>query len=103
VSSTPAQPPKYRWTILSAGVLAQGAFSAILLGLAAIAPTIRDHYDLSLTQVGVVFAAINFGSLATRLFWGIVADRIGERAVIASGQTVLERAFVHCPGGGSVR
>jgi sugar phosphate permease len=94
VSSTSAQPPRYRWTILSAGVLAQGAFSAILLGLAAIAPAIRDHYDLSLTQVGVVLAAINFGSLATMLLWGIVADRVGERAVIAVGQSGTAAALV---------
>jgi sugar phosphate permease len=94
VSSTPAPPRKYRWTILSAGVLAQGAFSAILLGLPAIAPAIRDHYDLSLTQVGVVLAAINFGSLATMLLWGIIADWIGERAVIAVGQTGTAAALV---------
>src|SRR2546423_11092687 len=78
---------RYRWTILSAGVFAQAAFSAILLGLPAIAPAIRQHYGLTLTQVGVVLAALNFGSLATLLLWGIVADRIGERAVIALGQT----------------
>jgi sugar phosphate permease len=93
VSSTPA-PRKYRWTILSAGVFAQAAFSAILLGLPAIAPAIQDRYDLSLTQVGVVLAAINFGSLATILSWGIVADRIGERAVIAIGQTGTAAALV---------
>jgi len=93
VSSTPAL-RKYRWTILSAGVLAQAAFSAILLGLPAIAPAIQDRYELSLTQVGVVLAAINFGSLATMLLWGIVADWIGERAVIAIGQTGTAAALV---------
>jgi MFS family permease len=94
VNSTPAPPRKYRWTILSAGVFAQAAFSAILLGLPAIAPAIQDRYELSLTQVGVVLAAINFGSLATMLLWGIVADRIGERAVIAIGQTGTAAALV---------
>jgi sugar phosphate permease len=93
VSSTPP-PRNYRWTILSAGVLAQAAFSAILLGLPAIAPAIQDRYELSLTQVGVVLAAISVGSLATMLFWGIVADRIGERAVIAIGQTGTAAALV---------
>jgi sugar phosphate permease len=93
VSSTPP-PRNYRWTILSAGVLAQAAFSAILLGLPAIAPAIQDRYELSLTQVGVVLAAISVGSLATMLFWGIVADRIGERAVIAIGQTGTAGALV---------
>src|SRR5215218_6337329 len=71
VSSTPArQLRRYRWTILSAGVVAQAAFSAILLGLPAIAPAIQDQYELSLTDVGVVLAALNFGSLATLLVWG---------------------------------
>jgi sugar phosphate permease len=93
VSSTPP-PRNYRWTILSAGVLAQAAFSAILLGLPAIAPAIQDRYELSLTQVGVVLAAISVGSLATMLLWGIVADRIGERAVIAIGQTGTAGALV---------
>jgi sugar phosphate permease len=94
VSSTPARPPSYRWTILSAGVFAQAAFSAILLGLPAIAPAIRHHFDLTLTQVGVVLAALNFGSVATLLVWGIVADRIGERAVIAFGQTGTAAALL---------
>jgi len=94
VSSTPAQSRSYRWTILAAGVVAQAAFSAILLGLPAIAPAIRDRYDLSLTEVGVVLAALNFGSLATLLLWGIVADRIGERAVILLGQAGTAGAMV---------
>jgi len=94
VSSTPAPLRSYRWTILSAGVLAQAAFSAILLGLPAIAPAIQDRYELTLTQIGVVLAALNFGSLATLLLWGIVADRIGERAVIALGQTGTAAALV---------
>jgi sugar phosphate permease len=94
VSFTPARPPRYRWTILSAGVLAQAAFSATLLGLPAIAPAIQDRYALDLTEVGVVLAALNIGALATLLLWGIVADRIGERAVIGIGQTGAGAALV---------
>ncbi|HEX6662489.1 MAG TPA: MFS transporter [Gaiellaceae bacterium] len=94
MSSTPARPRSYRWTILAAGVLAQAAYSAILLGLPAIAPAIRHHFDLTLTQVGVVLAAVNFGSLATLLAWGLVADRVGERVVIAIGQAGTAGALV---------
>lgn len=86
VSSTRARPHRYRWTILSAGVFAQAAASAIFLGLPAIAPAIRRDYGLTLTQVGVVLAASSFGSIATLLLWGIVADLVGERAVIALAQ-----------------
>ena len=64
-----------------------------------IAPAIRQHYGLTLTQVGVVLAALNFGSLATLLLWGIVADRIGERAVIALGQTGTSAALVWAEDG----
>src|SRR5205823_9705326 len=87
VTFTPAPARRYRWTILSAGVVAQAANSAILLGLPAIAPALRRHYGLTLPQVGVVLAALSFGSVGTLLLWGIIADRIGERAVIALGQT----------------
>ena len=84
----------YRWTVLAAGVFATAANSAILLGLPAIAPALRRAYDLTLTQVGVVLAALNFGALATLLLWGIVADRIGERRVIAAGQVGAAAALV---------
>jgi len=94
VSSTRAGPPRYRWAILAAGVVGQASFSAILLGLPSIAPQIRDGYGLTLTQVGVVVAALNFGLLVTLLPWGIVADRIGERAVLATGLTGCAVALV---------
>jgi sugar phosphate permease len=94
VSSTRAHTRSYRWTILAAGVFAQAAFSAILLGLPAIAPAIRDDFELSLTEVGVVLAAVSVGSIATLLLWGLVADRIGERAVIVVGQAGTAAAMV---------
>jgi MFS family permease len=75
-------------------VFATAANSAVVLGLPAIAPPIRHHFDLTLTQVGVVLAAVNFGAIVTLLPWGIVADRIGERAVIAVGQTGAAAALV---------
>jgi sugar phosphate permease len=78
---------KYRWTILAAGVVAQASFSAIFFGLPALAPTVRTQYDLSLPEVGLVLAALNIGLLSTLLVWGLVADRIGERTVLAAGLT----------------
>src|SRR5439155_10110610 len=94
VISTRAGAHSYRWTILAAGVVAQASFSAILLGLPSIAPQIRHGYGLTLTQVGVVLAALNFGLLVTLLPWGIVADRIGERAVLATGLAGCAAALV---------
>jgi len=50
-----------------------------------LAPALQSHYDLSLEGVGVVLATVNLGVLATVLPWGMLADRVGERAVIAAG------------------
>lgn len=94
MTSTRARPPSYRWTVLSAGVLAQAAYSAMLLGLPAIAPEIRDGFELTLTQVGVVLAAPFAGALVTLLPWGLVADVIGERVVIGVGLATCAGALV---------
>jgi sugar phosphate permease len=94
VTSTRAGQRRYRWAILAAGVAGQASFSAILLGLPSIAPQIRHGYGLTLTQVGVVLAALNFGLLLTLLPWGIVADRIGERAVLTTGLAGCAAALV---------
>lgn len=76
---------RYRWVILAAGTLAQATFSATTIGLPALAPALRDGYALSLQQVGVVLAAVGIGMLGTLLPWGLLADRIDERWVIAIG------------------
>ena len=46
---------------------------------------LRSHYHLSLGQTGIVLGAVSLGMLPTLLPWGLLADRIGERAVIAVG------------------
>jgi sugar phosphate permease len=76
---------RYRWVILGAGTLAQSTFSAASVGLSALGPVLRSHYHLSLGQVGIVLGAVSFGMLPTLLPWGLLADRIGERAVIGLG------------------
>src|SRR5207248_4314240 len=76
---------RYRWTILGAGVVAQASFSALLIGLASIAPAIQHRYDLGLAQVGIVLAAVNIGTVLTLLPWGLLADLVGERTTIALG------------------
>ncbi|HEY7195680.1 MAG TPA: MFS transporter [Gaiellaceae bacterium] len=77
--------PRYRWVVLSGGLTAQTSFSILAIGLPVLAPALHDRYDLSVGGVGVVLAAVGVGMLATLLAWGLLADRIGERAVIAVG------------------
>ena len=55
------------------------------LGLPAIAPALRQHYGLSIAEVGVALAAVAGGMIVTMLGWGMLADRIGERLVMSIG------------------
>jgi sugar phosphate permease len=74
--------------ILGAGTLAQATFSAISVGLPALAPALRAHYRLSLVETGVVLGAVGIGMLLTLLPWGLAADRLSERVLIALGLSV---------------
>jgi len=50
-----------------------------------IVPQLREEYDLSLGQIGILLAASWVGTTLTLLPWGLAADRFGERAVLATG------------------
>lgn len=78
---------RYRWVVLAAGTLAQASFSASSVGLPALGPALKSEYGLTLGETGVVLAGIGIGMLFTLLPWGLVADRIDERWVIATGLT----------------
>ena len=78
---------QYRWTILALGTGAQTAYSAVFLGIPVLAPALQREYDLDLTQIGLAIAAANAGSVFTLLAWGLLADRVGERVVLAAGLT----------------
>ena len=66
---------------------AQASISALQLGLPAVAPEIRDEFGLSLAATGALLGASTLGGIVTLLAWGALADRIGERTVIAVGLT----------------
>lgn len=79
--------------ILAAGTLAQASFSATSVALPALGPAFRSEYHLSLRQVGVVLAAVGIGMLFTLLPWGLLADTLDERWVIAVGLTACGAAL----------
>jgi sugar phosphate permease len=78
---------RYRWVILAAGVVAQASFSALFVGMAALAPAIQREYDVGLARMGIVLSAVNIGLVVTLIGWGLLADRLGERSTIAVGLT----------------
>jgi sugar phosphate permease len=82
-----------RWVILALGLFAQAAASSFLYGLPMLIPQLRTELHLSLPAAGAVVAAPALGLLLTLIAWGAVADRYGERWVIASG-LILATAFL---------
>src|SRR5918995_3887106 len=83
--SLAARDRRYRWAVLAAGTAAQASFSAIGIGLPAIAPALRDEFGLTLAEVGLVLSAEWIGLTVTLLAWGLLADRIGERLSLGLG------------------
>ncbi len=73
--------------MLGAGTLAQASFSTSSVGLPALSPYLKSGYGLTLFETGVVLAGIGIGMLFTLLPWGLIADRVEERWVIATGLT----------------
>ena len=92
---------RYRWAVLTAGTIAQASFSATTVGLAVLAPTLREEYGLSLRQIGVVLAAAWLGAAVTLLPWGLAADRYGERIVLSLGLLVSAGCLVGAAYAGS--
>jgi sugar phosphate permease len=80
--------------ILGAGTFAQATFSAVSVGLPALAPALRSHYRLTLGETGVVLGAVGIGMLFTLLPWGLLADRLDERIVIVVGLAGAGAALV---------
>jgi sugar phosphate permease len=78
-------PSRYRWVVLASGAGATAALSAVQGGLPALGPAIQNAFGLTLVEVTAVFTAFSLGTVLTLLAWGVLADRAGERRVVAVG------------------
>jgi sugar phosphate permease len=86
--------------ILGLGLAAQTSSCVFLYGLPMLVPELRRSEHLSLTAAGWVVAAPTIGLLLTLVAWGALADRSGERDVMAiglgmAGPLLLVAAAVH--------
>lgn len=87
--------------MLAAGTAAQTSFSAVTIGLPVLAPALRDAYGLSLFRVGIVLDSVWIGTMLTLLPWGVLADRLGERLVLAIGLGGCGAALIAAAHAGS--
>ena len=84
---------RYRWVVLATGIVAQASYSALGTGVSVLVPELREEYALSLGDIGVLLAGTSGGMVFTLLAWGLLTDRIGERAVVALGLGGAGAAF----------
>lgn len=76
---------KRRWLMLAFGLVAQASTCLFLYGLPMLVPQLRAELGISLATAGALVGAPAVGLLLTLVLWGALADRHGERLVIASG------------------
>ncbi|MFW6639907.1 MFS transporter [Nocardiopsis algeriensis] len=71
-----------RWVILSIGMVAQVASVGAMFGVPVVLPQLRQVFDVTTAQAGLLAGIPSFGLLLTLLLWGLVIDRAGERATM---------------------
>nr|WP_133766754.1 MFS transporter [Amnibacterium kyonggiense] len=71
--------------MLGLGVLAQAAGTLVVSTPAYLIPLLHLQQGIPLAQVGLLVAAPTVGLVLTLVAWGALADRVGERWVIAGG------------------
>ncbi|MBX3098910.1 MAG: MFS transporter [Salinibacterium sp.] len=77
--------PPRAWAMLAVGVLAQVAGTVFVTTPAFLIPLLHLERGMSLADAGLLAAAPTTGLVLTLIAWGALADRIGERVVIAGG------------------
>lgn len=73
------------WRMLALGVLAQGAGTLVVSTPAYLIPLLHLRQGIPLPRVGLLVSAPTVGLVLTLVAWGALADRVGERRVIAGG------------------
>ena len=78
-------PPRHRWKVLAAGVLANAAFSVAFSGIPMTAVVMRAGYRLDAAALGLVLGLMGLGIALSELPWGLLTDRFGDRPVLLVG------------------
>ncbi|MBW8758844.1 MAG: MFS transporter [Burkholderiales bacterium] len=78
-------PPRHRWKVLAAGVLANAAFSVAFSGIPMTAVLMRAGYRLDTATLGLVLGLMGLGIALSEVPWGLLTDRFGDRPVLLAG------------------
>src|SRR6202034_2679786 len=77
--------PAAAWRMLGLGVAAQAGGTLLVSTPAYLIPLLHLQRGLPLAKAGLLAAAPTFGTVLALVAWGALADRYGERWVIAGG------------------
>ncbi|MGD8193778.1 MFS transporter [Herbiconiux sp. P18] len=77
--------PRAAWRMLGLGVAAQAAGTFLVSTPAFLIPFLHVDRGVDLATAGRLAAAPTIGMVLTLVAWGALADRVGERWVIAGG------------------
>ncbi|MET1061733.1 MAG: MFS transporter [Aeromicrobium sp.] len=78
-----------RWLMLAVSMLGQVAGTIFVNGAPFLIRYLTTERGLSLPEAGAVAAAPFVGVMVTLVLWGIVVDRIGERAAMTIGLAIV--------------
>lgn len=90
------------WRMLALGVAAQTSGTIIVSVPAFLIPQLQAEFGLSLAQAGALATAPTLGLVITLVAWGAIADRFGERIVLALGLALTAVATAGVMFSGSV-
>ncbi|MDR1967166.1 MAG: MFS transporter [Burkholderiaceae bacterium] len=80
--------PPAAWRMLALGVAAQAAGTLLVSIPAYLIPLLHTAHDMPLARAGLLAAAPLVGVMLALVAWGALADRFGERWVIAGGMAL---------------
>ena len=85
VRTSRAPVPAGAWRMLGLGLAGQSAGTFLVSAPAFLIPYLHVEQGVPLTTAGWLAAAPTIGMVLTLVVWGALADRLGERGVIAGG------------------
>jgi sugar phosphate permease len=78
-----------RWLMLGVSMLGQIAGTIFVNGAPFLIPYLHLERGLSLVEAGTIAAAPLTGTMFTLVLWGMIVDRIGERASMTAGLVIV--------------
>lgn len=76
---------RHRWNVLGVGIAANASFSSLVGGLPATAVYLRATYQVDDTRLGLLLGVMGLGIAVSKIPWGLLTDRWGDRPVMLTG------------------